>query len=211
MKWSRTLSLLCSVVVAGVAFLNGIRAEAQMPGPPPGGFPEFSRGPRRGQLRNPTPEEEAMALEFIRRIDSSRVEQVIALKTSRPHAYRSMILRSLNMERHARAMGRRGDPGGIQQSEQLFRRMFELREQMDRLSIQYRLATDENAKNEIRARFSAKAGELFDVQTEMNRLQIEQIADELRRLQQRLEQRQAGRDAHIRRQVEIMLSDEELD
>ncbi|HOM57635.1 MAG TPA: hypothetical protein PLG27_07800, partial [Candidatus Latescibacteria bacterium] len=109
------------------------------------------------------------------------------------------------------AMGRRGDPGEIRQSEQLFRRMFELREQMDRLSIQYRLATDENARNEIRARFSAKAGELFDVQTEMNRLQIGQIADELRRLQQRLEQRQAGRDAHIRRQVEIMLSDEELD
>ena len=162
-------------------------------------------------MRNPTPEEEATALEFIRRIDSSRVEQVIALKNSRPHAYRAMILRSLNMERHARAMGRGGDPNEIRQSEQLFRRMFELREQMDRLSIQYRLATEENAKNEIRARLSAKAGELFDVQTEMNRLQIEQIADELRRLQQRLEQRQAVRDTHIRRQLEMMLSDEEPD
>ncbi|HPU84190.1 MAG TPA: hypothetical protein PLE60_02500 [Candidatus Latescibacteria bacterium] len=211
MKWSRTSFLLCSLIVAGAALLSGISAQAQMPGPPPGGFPEFPRGPRRGQLRNPTPEEEATALEFIRRIDSSRVEQVIALKNSRPHAYRAMILRSLNMERHARAMGRGGDPNEIRQSEQLFRRMFELREQMDRLSIQYRLATEENAKNEIRARLSARAGELFDVQTEMNRLQIEQIADELRRLQQRLEQRQAVRDTHIRRQLEMMLSDEEPD
>ncbi len=211
MKWSKTVFVMCSVIIAGTAFLSGIRADAQMPGPPPGGFPEFPRGPRRGQLRNPTPEEEATALEFIRRIDSSRVEQVIALKTSRPHAYRSLILRSLNMERHARAIGRGGDSGEIRRSEQLFRRMFELREQMDRLAIQYRLATDDNAKNDIRAQFSAKAGELFDVQTEMNRLQIDQIADELRRLQRRLEQRQAARDAQIRHQVETMLSDEELD
>jgi hypothetical protein len=159
-----------------------------------------------------TPGDEQQALDFIRSLDTMQVDRVLALKTRRPRTYRAMIMRSLNMQRHAQMMRNRGNDEGYQRSRRLFREILQTREEMDGLMMQYRRATAESERRELRARFVEAAGRIFDAQTALGSLQIAQMKEELGHLQLQVDQRQNRRERVIQRQVEMMLAaDDDLD
>ncbi len=211
MKAKTLIVVLVAMVLAGLSVVS-----AQKDDPPPRQPPRQSPAPTTGRAgattrrgrphsyrgsggsRRPLSEERvAELLEGIKKDRPEMHEKLIQLRKSDPRAFTESLRR---IDYYVRRW--ESQPPEVRE---IYTRLRKNGFEVMRLSRAYRSETDASKKAEIRQKIKALAASRFDDEQKLKEYRLQQLAKQLKELEEEVAERAGQREKHIDRSVERLL------
>ena len=204
------------IMVACAAALVASDAGARKPARSPDGSgfpPEMGAGPphdemtmrgtgRYGMMAPVTEEEEALVMAFLEQVAPERAQRLRDMKETSPRWYHMAIRRTLAAEARLSSMAS-VDSAAYRRH----RTMFRLEAESEDLAMQYRQASTDAEREQIRTRLIATLSALFDLREAEKTMEVDRLERRLEFLRQKVEERTANKDEIVERRAASMLGE----
>jgi len=152
------------------------------------------------QNKTLTEAQEKEVLEYINENDPETYQELCELKEKHPHMYRNILCKKMRIVKQLNRMKEK-DP----EQYEILKAADELETAARKLTQDYKNATEEKEKKQVKTELTTALNKLFDLKQQKGAQNIEKLEEKLTKLKSHLEKRSAQKTAIVERRLNELI------